>query len=114
MAPKHAHQPKRKPALKDLRSFEGSHHLTRVMKDAMVGEPPSLLDKRDKHRPDLLGAYATKLEHDGPGFGASPDLIKIDARNGQGLLMDYDVNLNMKTELTMVGPSPSVRQENVR
>ena len=80
----------------------------------MVGEPSFLLGRRDERRPDLLAAYATKLEHDGPGFGASPDLIKIDARNGQGLLMDYDVNLNMKTELTMVGPSASARQERVR
>ena len=45
------------------------------------------------------------MKHDGPGIGVSPEIIKIDTRNGKGLLMDYDVNLNMKAELTMVRPS---------
>jgi hypothetical protein len=34
-------------------------------------------------------------------------LIKIDAHSGQGLLVDYDVNLNVKTQLmtrVVVGP----------
>ena len=34
-----------------------------------------------------LTAYAAKLENDGPGFSAIPDLIKIGVRDGQRLLM---------------------------
>ena len=72
-----------------------------------LGEPSSFLGGRGKRSADRPAASATKLEHDGSGFGASLDLIKIDARNGRGLLMGYDMNLNTKTELTMVGSSAS-------
>ena len=49
-----------------------------------------------------LAAMSVRFENEGPGMGVDPDLIKIDARDGRGLLMDYDINLNMKVELTMV------------
>ena len=53
-----------------------------------------------------LAAMSVRFENEGPGMGVDPDLIKIDARDGRGLLMDYDINLNMKVELAMVRQSP--------
>lgn len=102
MDPKSAKQPEKKPALKDLQTFENSKHFTRVMGDALAGEPPSLVCERNERHVDHLVALSARLEHNDPGFGASPDLIKIDARSGEGLLMDYEVSLNMKAELMMV------------
>jgi len=80
MAPKNAKRPKKKPALNDLQTFESSKHLTTIMLDAFV-------------------ALSARSKYEAPGFSSSPDLIKIDPRNGKGLLMDYDVSLNMKAEL---------------
>ena len=97
-------QPVKKPALKDLRSFENSRHLVQVMHDAAVGEPPSLCSERDRHNAHRLVALSARSEHQPPGMSPSPDpdLIKIDARNGAGLLMDYEVSLNMRVELAEV------------
>lgn len=79
------------------------------MKDALIGESPSLDCEQDERGADHLVAYSTKSKHESPGSSPSPDpdFIKIDARNGDGLLMDYDVSLNMKAELTMVRQSAS-------
>lgn len=102
MAPKHTKQSKKKPALKDLSAFENSRQLTSIMRDALVGKPPSLVGEGGGCSANHIAALSARSEHEAPGFSASPDLIKIDPRNGQGLLMDYDVSLNMKAELTMV------------
>lgn len=74
------------------------------MRDALVGEPPSLVREWGECSADHLAALSARSEHQAPGSSPSPDpdMIKIDARNGDGLLMDYDVSLNMKAELTMV------------
>jgi hypothetical protein len=41
MASEDTQQPEKKPALKDLQTFDSSYHLTCIMGDALDGGPPS-------------------------------------------------------------------------
>lgn len=67
----------------------------------------------DEWSVDHLVALQSRIDNQGPGLGPSPDLVKIDARDGKGLLMDYDVSLNMKTELSLVRSTPRTRRVRV-
>lgn len=57
MAPKKAKEPKKKPALKDLRTFVDSQNLTRVMLDMVVGESRSFPRECCEHDADGTGSY---------------------------------------------------------
>ena len=103
MAPKRKRSelPKREPALKDLSAFKNSHHFICVMYDALLGELPSLAREWGGCIADRLTGLEARWENEGPGTGQPPDLdiIKIDVRNGKGVFLDYDNNLNMRVEL---------------
>lgn len=101
MASTSTKEPKKEPALKDLHTFTNSRHLVLVMADAISGEPPSLAREWGGRSADRFTAHGERSKYQAPGTcqAPDPDIIKIDARNGKGVLMDYDVNLNMGVEL---------------
>jgi hypothetical protein len=64
MAPKQLKVPKKKPALEDLDKFENSRHLTQVMHDTLVGEPPRFLCEG-------VNVVLTVLQHYQPGLNTT-------------------------------------------